>query len=213
MTAGIQVLADSGNVSIDTDSFNYALVSKTQVTSGYYRVGPYGHIMGATLNYSGKNPVLGVYSPNGPSAVISTQIESDGSLTAQIYTGTVSIPLTLFVFDRVPQTPTAYRSGLQVFGADGSLIFDSNYKYMNIREMVGPNGDTSKPASTYAFVAGTTGIYYSTVTGDVTEGQFHGYQSVSNGLSHSLLPFDNYPSTYVNFSTFPLVCMIDVTNL
>lgn len=213
MTAGIQVLANSGNVSVDTDSFNFALISKTQVTSGYYRAGPYGNIYGATFNYSGTNPVLAVYSPSGYAAVISTQIQSNGSLTAQIFTGTVAIPLVLYVFDRVPQAPTAYRCGLQVFASDGSMIFDSNYKYMNVRGMITVAGDTSRAASTYAFSAGVTGIQFVQATNGLSKGMFYGYQSVSTGLQCSTLPFDNYPGSYTNLSTSPNVCMLDVTNL
>lgn len=211
MTAGISLLATTGNVSIDSDTPNLCFISATNITSSNYRSGYYGNIYLASVTYSGVNPVVAVHSPNGLAGVAWIDNNGGGSYTAHVFTGFSALNVTIYVFDQTPATPSG-NSGLQIFNSAGTLIFDSGRKYMNIKQMIFGANVTSLPASKYAVGPSCVAMYGSSDALGAKISMW-GYQSTATGANVNTIVYDLGPGGYAYLGTSPAGLIIDVSNL
>lgn len=180
MPEGIQVFNDSTILTIDSTFKNYALVSKGTIgslerkTSGtpYYSINHVSNqrFQGLFTGYlSGnlKNPLVGlVLNKTHYGTVFSVVKLNDGRWRFELYVGaglnsssntapSLDLNLEYFVFDEPSFASPGGNYGFQVWDANSSLVFDSNMKYMRVRNLV--------PQSFYddggSFPEVDTGIY------------------------------------------------------
>ncbi|WP_266156480.1 hypothetical protein [Dyella silvatica] len=206
MSAGLQIMADSGNISLDSEMFNYSLISINDVACTYSRDKPSGF-----LTYSGIAPILVVYSPSGFVGLFEIIRNGDGSYTASFYTALSTFKA--YVFDRVPQSSSG-NIGFQTFNASGDLIFDSGRKYLNVRGQATASGITGQPTSNYGFAFTSLGVQFG---GDVPNGLTNVliscYRSRPDGVDISQSIVGVAPNYTQGLIIPPTVCLVDLGRL
>jgi hypothetical protein len=176
-TVGLQVINDGGIVQIDQFYRNLVFIQKTSSAST--------GIWTWTTQTGRTAPVPVLYSTSAPTiptagiTIVGSTKNGDGSFT-YTFMGAGEV----YLFD-VPNTPPANGFGLQVFGSDGKIIFDSNTKPMIVRDariFSGPvqasvGGDYySIPTQTLSVAPET---YGTTIVEWTTYGTFAAYQKPS----------------------------------
>lgn len=167
MPEGIQVYNDNNTLTIDGTFKNYALVSKGTIgnlerrTTGtpYYGINHtsvqrYQGLFTGYLNGNLTNPLIGVTLNKVHYVTVFGIVKlADGRWRFDIYVGagvnkklenppSLDLNLEYFVFDEPRFATTSGSYGLQVWDDAGSLVFDSNLKYMRVHSLV--------PQSVYA---------------------------------------------------------------
>lgn len=140
MPAGLQVLNNGSFVQIDATYKNYCLVQQGGILllSGNSETDKASYPYNLVTVYGCTNPVLAMKAP-GPIRVSRTNL---GGGTFQFYMtvdynwsapgagGQPTVPY--YVYDSQPTSAAAHGAGLQVFGADGQPVFDSERPYMKV---------------------------------------------------------------------------------
>jgi hypothetical protein len=128
MPAGFQIINDGGVVQVDQDFKNYALFSKTTISSwpSNWNSGTGASVYSASVSV----PASGSYV-----IALVTDSTSYASVmyggTVMAYRSTSGLPsVTAYVF-AAPGASGA-SSGLQVFDAAGQVVFDAALKYMRV---------------------------------------------------------------------------------
>ncbi|WP_134929257.1 hypothetical protein [Pseudomonas protegens] len=122
-SAGLTIyLNDGGDVQIDDNFFNLALVGKYQVACSPKFGGPSG-----SLTVTGTMPIVAVAS-SGFSSLRSMSAGAGNTFTFNFLTVS-ALTLTVYVFD-VPTNQGKF--GLQTFNQAGVIAFDSSRSYMRI---------------------------------------------------------------------------------
>ncbi|HWX01430.1 hypothetical protein [Collimonas sp.] len=157
MAAGLQVFGDSGVAQIDQDYFNYVFKQSGALSFP-------DAVAGRTVSVSvgGVSPIVVIKSQNLGIAIWRVS-QSGSAFTFEFVQDAVSPPGTPFqwyLFDKGPPSPGNF--GLQVFGPDGSLSFDSssfNLKIAQLLPGVASSGNSNNgffyanvPAGNWGFV-------------------------------------------------------------
>lgn len=205
MTAGFEVRADTGNVSVDHSFFNYAFIAKYSLAFNNQNL--------ASITYSGVAPVVAIYSTNGLVAIRNIDKNANGSLTAWFISDGNASTAEAYVFDRVPQQQSA-NFGFQAFDASGALIFDSGRKYLSVVAFAFANqGVSGLPNAKYGFCYGSIGVTFVQVAGGFAQAQIPCYRSSLNGIVAQSIPYMNFPSTYLGMQTTSTICVVNLNGL
>lgn len=127
MPAGFQIINDSGVVQVDQDYKNYALYSKTTITSwsSSWNSGTGGTVFSAAVPIPPSGSYVIALITSGAS---SASVMYGGTVMATAPSGTPTV--TAYVF--AAPTASGSTSGVQVFDASGGVVFDSALKYMRV---------------------------------------------------------------------------------
>lgn len=128
MSAGLQIINDSGVVIIDENYPNLVLSSKgTVTTTGTYYAGGSGYaaftIYSSSFTVSATTPMVALYCSAGP--VSGSCAYANGVWTVTIYSAFTARTVEWYLFDK-PQTVGGSGVGLQVFDASGVCVFTSS---------------------------------------------------------------------------------------
>lgn len=165
MTAGLQVINDSGVFQIDDTYKNLQLISKTavttmtQVASGSMSAGLYGYWYYDIVVTSATNPVVALGGNASNWLIVGAVNISGGTWTFRVYSDS-DVDFTYYVFD-VPTTSGSF--GLEVFNSSGALQYTSGrYPFRPVQLVTAVIGDGEKTTTlasgrTYAIATVATG--------------------------------------------------------
>lgn len=164
MAYGLKVWDESGREQINSDKMAFALgvvrretVSATGVMPN---VNP-GAVRYIDIAHQGECPLLALSVPPPLSAAVLASVRTGSSWTFRVAIcaatqtdspGNVLAPFTYYLFDRVKPVAASY--GLNVWGPDGSLVFSSATKTLEV--IAGPSVATG--VTSLAFIS--TGYLY-----------------------------------------------------
>ncbi|WP_093534313.1 hypothetical protein PWP89_12935 [Stenotrophomonas rhizophila] len=211
MPAGFEFVNNNQNVIIDEKFFNYAFISKHTLTfqqAGGPVTGGFGRQ--AFLTVAGDRPIVAARCSK-PFTVSRARpvaggwefgwISVNGGIGA-----VVGDTIEVFVFDR-PLERSGPGFGLQVFGADGRVVFDSQNRYMKVvdaRTLEGatPTANVNLGPGNYAQVVTVPGFRWTgvqaTPTADWQWACFAGVVT-SNGNGYSVAQGTTGEGTYAFF--------------
>jgi len=133
MAAGIQVFNDSNFIQIDGDYRNLEFKQKGSVNiPGSNAAGGGGVVSYVTVSYSGVDPVIAINSSGFSYASISSI--SGNTYTWMIYNGETSAQTVEYFIFAQPSSSSAGNSGIEIRDAAGSLVFDSNKRYLRVMD-------------------------------------------------------------------------------
>jgi len=159
MPAGITIYNSSDTVQIDETYRNLRLASKqsltTTVVSGGTKYSNYQHADFTYTSVYGKTPMVGIDSSGASFVFLLSKSGSSFTFRAVFPLAGSTVSLVAWIFDEPPSaSSTTY--GLQVFAADGSLVFDATMPYANYAATVVIPSETS---------GGTENITYNVPSG------------------------------------------------
>jgi hypothetical protein len=178
MPAGLQVINDNGIVQIDELYRNLVFIQKWTFSTGgdHTFTTSAGRFAPTLVFYSNSVPTI----PTAGILLLQSTKNGDGS-----YTYRVNGIGEVYLFD-VPPPPAAHGFGLQVFNAQGNIVFDSSTKPMVVRDSrrFGGPVNFNVGGDYYAYPIQTLSVapesYGSTIVEDTRYGTFAAYQKPSN---------------------------------
>lgn len=193
MTAGFQAFNDGGVYQIDGTTYNLV---RRQVISVTTAGGPLD--MGknnagtmntntasvATVSFSAVTPLLVIYSPNRPAAIMKVLNTGSNAWQAQIWTYGANDTVELHVFDRADAAaPSGAGYGLQVFDANGVLVADARQRLGRVLDVQSGN----------IIGAGAGWGQWNSVDSQI---QSYSYGVAKIGVGAMLTPFTSSPNIY-----------------
>lgn len=149
MTAGFQAFTDGGIYQIDGTTYNLVRRQLISVTTAAGPLDMSKNNAGtmntntasvATVAFSAVTPLLVIYSPNRPAAIMKVLSTGANTWSAQIWTYGGNDTLELHVFDRADAAaPSGAGFGLQVFDANGILVADARQRLARVVDVQSGN--------------------------------------------------------------------------
>lgn len=164
MPAGLQVFNDSSTIQIDSTWANYSLFSVVTVNSTFTQWGE--------PNYAGA-----VYSTNVAADIVFASssspffpvciVQVSGTRQYRVGTGKQQgVPVTFYIFRKQPPRESTY--GMQVFDAQGTLVFDALDKMCRIAGII-PSSQLSSPNSYFFKASRQYAVLAPSFTGQLIE--------------------------------------------
>jgi hypothetical protein len=153
MTVGFQAFTDSGLVQIDGTTQNYALLQKFDVTTSVGSISAGRSNAGvlytfnanvATFSFSSVKPMVTLYSPTAYVTLLQCT-NNNGTWTAKIWANGAAT-VTVYIFDQASAAvPSGTGYGLQVFDANGVLVFDARQRIARVLDTQSGNINNTSP--------------------------------------------------------------------
>jgi hypothetical protein len=194
MTAGFQAFNDGGVYQIDGTTYNLARrqVISVSTSAGNLDMGKnnagtmnYNTASIANVSFSAVTPLLVIYSPGRPAAIMKCLNTGTNTWQAQIWTYAGNDTLELHVFDRADAAaPAGAGYGLQVFDASGVLVADARQRLARVMDVQSGN------------ITGA-GAGWGQYTSVDSQTQSYSYSGIAKvGVGAMLTPYTCAPNVY-----------------
>jgi hypothetical protein len=193
MTAGFQAFNDGGVYQIDGTTINLVRRQLISVTTSAGALDMGKNNAGtmntntasvATVSFSAVTPLLVIYSPNRPAAIMKCLNTGTNSWQAQIWTYAGNDTVELHVFDRADAAaPAGAGFGLQVFNESGVLVADARQRVARVLDVQAGN------------IIGV-GADWGQFTSNDSQVQSYSYGVSKIGVGAMLTPFTCAPNIY-----------------
>ncbi|MFL9883126.1 hypothetical protein PQR66_08825 [Paraburkholderia agricolaris] len=154
MTAGFQAFTDTGLVQIDGTTQNYALRQRFDVATSVGSINAGRSNAGVQYMFnanvviftvSAVKPLIALYSPNAYVTILQCSNNKNGSWTVKLWANTATT-ITVYVFDQASAAaPSGPGYGLQVFDANGVLVFDARQRIARVIDTQSGNINNAGP--------------------------------------------------------------------
>ncbi|AIO69954.1 hypothetical protein [Burkholderia oklahomensis] len=131
--SGFQAWTDTGFYQIDGDTINFGFRQRNVLTTSEGGAGAATQFhCTCQYQFSAVSPILAVYAPGTPVALLSFQALGNNTWLATLWSYQATT-FDVYVFDRMSNCPVAGPNvGLQCWSATGELVADTRIPFMNV---------------------------------------------------------------------------------